>query len=105
MNYAAPRVRDDTTLGADITGVAPGDDTNAALTGSLWMRHDGLTRIDESAGAGYSDGDAVMTLRQLNPQAFYLVKASSSTQGETITVDMSFINFYLEFRGLFMQFL
>ena len=105
MNAAALAVRNDTLLGADITGITPGDAANAALAGALWMRHDGLTRIDQSAGSDYADADATMTLKQLNPQALYLVKASSSLSDASVHVALSFVNFYLEFRGIFMQFL
>ncbi|MEJ7687340.1 MAG: hypothetical protein WKG52_10300 [Variovorax sp.] len=117
MNGTIPGVKDDASLGADITGLkigpndAPAAIPNLALGGALWMRRDGLTRIDRSAGAtaaagaGVGDDNAAMALKQQNPQSGYSVSASSTQGGVATTASLSIVNWYLEFRGLWLQFL
>ena len=64
----ASNVKDDPTLGADVTGLhpQPGDPPNPALAGAMWSRRDGSSSVDQSVRAG--DPGAVMTLSQLGPQ-------------------------------------
>ncbi len=106
MTGAVPAVKDDTTLGADITGLNPqaSDLPNAALAGAMWMRHDGFTSVDQSPGSGFTASGATMTLKQQNPQNGYMVSASSS-QGTPPRVSLNLVNWFLEFRGVFLQFL
>ncbi|MDN5938871.1 MAG: hypothetical protein L0H83_09430, partial [Salinisphaera sp.] len=50
MNSTTLGVKDDTSLGADATGLTPAgpnDSQNPALTGKMWLRHDGLTKVDQ----------------------------------------------------------
>ena len=107
MNGTIPLVKNDASLGADITDVVPSDPpVNAALTGTLWMRHDGLTKIDQSPGTGFTPPSGVtMTLKQQNPQNGYRVKASSTQSGGANKASLSLLNWFLEFRGVWLQFL
>ena len=111
MNLSIPRVKDDdTNLGADVTGKLPGDQPDLSMTGKMWARHDGLTRIDQSVGAtfgfgaGAGDAGAKMTLTQQNPQNGYRVSASAVPSGATQKVSLTFVNWFLEFRGIWLQF-
>lgn len=105
MNTTIPAVKNDTSLGADITATVPGDAANAALTGALWMRHDGLTKIDQSPGAGFSAAGATMALKQQNPQSGYSVTASSTQSNGITRASLTVTNWFLEFRGVYLQFL
>ncbi|MEO9103247.1 MAG: hypothetical protein ABI212_08015 [Burkholderiaceae bacterium] len=105
-----PTVKNDPTLGADITALVPaagGGSPNPQLAGVLWMRHDGSTRVDQSAGAGFDAADAseAMRLTRTNPQSGFAVSASSSRSGDTTTVKLTLISWFLEFRGVYLQFL
>lgn len=110
MNLSIPRVKDDETLGTDVTGKVPGDQPDATMTGSMWARHDGLTRIDQSVGAafgfgaGAGDAGATMTLTQQNPQNGYRISASAVPSGATQKVSLTLVNWFLEYRGIWLQF-
>jgi len=106
MNTTIPFVKDDTSLGADATGLQPPTDAPIpALTGAMWLRHDGLTKVDQSPGRS-AVGDAVaMVLTQQNGQNGYQVKASSTQNGSVVRVSLTLLNFFLEFRGIWLQFL
>jgi len=104
MNASIPAVKDDGSIGADATGLEPSiDQPNAALAGAMWLRHDGTTKVDQSPGKQL-DGDATMTLTQRNGQTGYQVKASSTRNGSVVNVSLTILNFFLEFRGVWLQF-
>ncbi|MEO7335025.1 MAG: hypothetical protein ABIV63_00460, partial [Caldimonas sp.] len=104
MNDAIPKVKDTDTIGADATGLEPPDGTpHAALAGAMWLRHDGTTKVDQSPGM-LLDLNARMTLTQQNGQRSYQVKASSTRNGNVTRVSLTILNFFLEFRGVWLQF-
>ena len=104
MTSSIPTVKDDTSIGADATGLEPpGDHPNAALAGAMWLRHDGTTKVDQSPGK-LLETDARMTLTQQNGQNGYQVKARSTLNGDVIRVSLTILNFFLEFRGVWLQF-
>ncbi len=108
MAAAIPQVRNDTSLGADITGISPGDSNdppNPALAGILWMRHDGLPHIDQSPGKALANAGAAMALKEQNGQVGYRILATSTQAGAAIKVELSVLNFFLQFRGIWLQFL
>lgn len=103
-----PGVQNDTSLGADVSGLSPtlDDGPNNDLSGALWLRHDGLTRIDQSAGMpAASAGDFSMVLKQQNPQSGFSVKAGTSQSAGVVKVSLTCLNWFLEFRGVWLQFL
>ncbi|MEJ7685962.1 MAG: hypothetical protein WKG52_02575 [Variovorax sp.] len=101
-----PGVKDDTMLGTDTTGYAPGDPLDLRLLGSMWLRHDGLTRIDQSPGQPSATAAAVkMVLKQQNGQVAFGVQANATASGSTARVTLSLTNWFLEFRGVWLQFL
>ncbi|MBS1831181.1 MAG: hypothetical protein JST65_00630 [Acidobacteria bacterium] len=109
MNTTIPGVKNDISLGADATGLTPAgpnDPPNPALTGTMWLRHDGLTKVDQSPGQPtIRDANATMVLKQQNGQVGYQVQASSTQKGTAVTVSLTLLNFFLEFRGVWLQFL
>jgi hypothetical protein len=107
MNSTTLGVKDDTSLGADATGLqpaGPNDPPNPALAGAMWLRHDGLTSIDQSPGQAVGGTDVTMVLKQQNGQVGYQVQASTSQNGAVTKASLTLLNFFLEFRGVWLQF-
>ena len=107
MTATIPAVKDDTSLGGDVSGLNPGsnDPPNTTLNGAMWLRHDGLTKVDQSAAPAASASNVSMVLKQQNPQSGYKVTASTTQKGSVINASLSLVNWYLEFRGVWLQFL
>jgi hypothetical protein len=108
MNTTIPGVKNDTSLGADVTGLkpaGPNDPPNPALNGAMWLRHDGLTKVDQSPGQPIGDTGLKMVLKQQNGQVGYQVLASAAQNGAAVNVSLTLLNFFLEFRGVWLQFL
>lgn len=109
MNMITIGVKNDTLLGVDVTGLAPAgpaDPPNPALLGAMWLRHDGLTRVDQSPGQSALDGaSAAMVLKQQNGQNGYQIKPSITQSGTALKASLTLINYFLEYRGVFLQFL
>ena len=97
-----PQVKDDTTLGADITTVQEPD----AYTGVLWYRRNGRPNVDQSPSSGFRATNFSMALKQQGPQSGLDTSATATenTNG-TITVNASFTNWYLRYLGAYVQFL
>ncbi len=109
MNTTVLGVKDDISLGADATGLkpaGPNDPPNPALTGAMWLRHDGLTKVDQSQGQpAVGDANLTMVLKQQNGQVGYQVQADTTQNGAVVKVSLTLLNFFLEFRGVWLQFL
>ena len=104
MNASIQTVKDDPSIGADATGLEPPtDQPNAALAGAMWLRHDGTTTVNQTPGQQL-DLDVEMTLTQQNGQAGYQLSASSTQNGDVTRVSLTILNFFLEFRGVWLQF-
>lgn len=106
MNGTIPGVKNDTSLGTDVTGLkpaGPNDPPNPALNGAMWLRHDGLTKVDQSPGQ-IGDTDLKMVLKQQNGQVGYQVLAGATQNGAAVKVSLTLLNFFLEFRGVWLQF-
>ncbi len=104
MNSAIGTVKDDPGIGADATGLAPPThQPNPALIGAMWLRHDGVTAIDQSPGQPIGAATE-MTLAQQNGQVGYQIQASSTLSGNVTRVSLAILNFFLEFRGVWLQF-
>lgn len=101
-------VQNDPSLGADVTGAVPADpngDPPTAFSGKKWQRHDGLANVDQSPSLGLAATSGGMTLKEQNGQAFYVVQASAVPSGATFKVSLTLLNFFLQFRGVYLQFL
>lgn len=96
-------VKNTTTLGADVTGADPG--TDGVPNGTLWMRRDGVTHVDQSPGAAVGDANVTMKTSQVGPQNGIDLEATASTSGGTTQVSGSLTNYYVRFLGLYVQFL
>lgn len=96
------QVKDAPALGADVTGAT---DTSS-FRGALWLRRDGFTAIDQSTGGLRANANttATMVLTQQNPQSFYEMTALPSSDGGERKVTLKVTNWFLEFRGLYLQF-
>ena len=107
MNDSVQSVKDDVSLGADITGKAPGGNQDPSLNGKMWLRHDGLaTAVQIPSAIKTSVGNSVsMVLKELNNQAGYKVQATSTQSGTSVKVNLTLLNWFLEFRGIYLQFL
>jgi hypothetical protein len=104
MSASISTVKDDTGIGADATGLAPPvDQPNPALAGAMWLRHDGTTMVDQSPGQRIGAATE-MTLTQQNGQVGYQIQASSTQNGNVTRVSLTILNFFLEYRGVWLQF-
>ncbi len=100
-----PAVKNDESLGADITSVDPTKGGNT-LNGAVWFRHDGSTSVDQSPGKAVRDSSVVMTLKQDGPQNGISVVASTSQNANGSTqVSLILLNWYVRFLGVYLQFI
>ena len=100
-------VKDDPSLGADVTSQIPqpGAQPNLALTGAMWVRRDGVSSVNQSPGAGLQSGSAPsMALKQTGPQNGIEFSASTTQSGNTQQVSLTLDNFYVRFLGVYLQF-
>ena len=112
MAFAGPavarlssKVKDDESLGADVTGLnpKPTNPPNPALAGAMWARHDGVTSVDVSLGSGAGTGP-VMTLKQRGPQNGLEVDPSVTGTAPSPQVSLTLYNWYVRFLGIYLQF-
>lgn len=104
MSGAIQPVKNDPGLGADATGLQPPDGQPlGAVSGAMWLRFDGTTSVDQSSGAAAA-ADVEMTLTQQNGQPGYQIRASSTQNGDVTQVSLTILNYFLEFRGVWLQF-
>lgn len=103
MKPALRSVKDDPTLGADVT---PGraNLSTSDLTGTLWYRNDGVASVDQSPEASSPIGPdgATYTLTNVTPNyGGYSLSASVSADN---LVTLNFTNWYLRWLGVYIQF-
>lgn len=112
MQTAMRTVKDDTTLGADVTNQLVGKATTTIVTGvpvgTLWTRNDGRTSVDQSLSArrrGSAD-NAQYTLKNITPDfAGYNCTVTTTMSGNDTVVTLKFSNWYVRYLGLYIQFL
>jgi hypothetical protein len=101
MQPALRSVKDDSTLGADVTSL-PG--RAGDLLGTIWHRNDGIASITQTQ-AEPGSGNANYTLSNITPNFNgYSLTAATSFSGGDATVTLIFKNWYLRWLGLFIQF-
>lgn len=94
-------VKDDESLGADVTGVPPG----GAPLGTIWHRRDGLTHIDQSPGTLADTSAVPYTLVNKIPHSGYRVTPGITLAKDgSIQVTLNFENWYLRWLGVYIQF-
>jgi hypothetical protein len=105
VNPALKAVKNDTTLGADVTSVDPTFDTGS-LQGRIWNRNDGVSSIDQSPGLSRVSTEG---------QQYVLSNATPSFNGYSLSSAVTFVsgspqvvltfkNWYVRWLGLFIQF-
>ena len=100
------QVKDDPTLGADVTALNPKvtDPPNPALAGAMWARHDGSSSVDQTPGTVQAGDSAVMVLTQQGPQNGLEVEPTVTGTGQPhVSVELE--NWYVRFLGVYLQFL
>jgi len=106
MTVASNGVKNDTTLGVDVTpdrgSLSTGD-----LTGTIWCRNDGVTSISQDATAPDANpANAKFTLSNVTPNYNgYSVVLSTANSGNGYQINLQYKNWYLRWLGLFIQFL
>jgi hypothetical protein len=100
--YPALRsVKDDTSLGADITAGRANLSAND-LTGTLWYRNDGVASVDQSSEAAPPPDDVKYTLTNVTPN--YNGYSLTATVTPDSKVTLNFTNWYLHWLGVYIQF-
>src|SRR5262249_2953195 len=102
-----PAVKNDEHLGHDVTGLNPDphDPPNPALSGTLWLRHDGFANIERIGAVGIGGQDVVMQLKHTTPGDWIWPDASAQKVGGSVEVSLSLKNWALRFLGVYLQFL
>src|SRR6478672_98414 len=105
MTPATQSVKNDTTLGADVTsGRASLSDSD--LTGKIWYRNDGVASITQPSGTpAQVPANPNFTLSNLTPNFNgYSLAYSNPNSGDPFNINLQFKNWYLRWLGLFIQF-
>ncbi len=103
MKQPIQTVKNDATLGADVTSRSAGPD-NGDLLGKIWYRNDGITSEAQPTGAAVSDSSNVnYTLSNITPNYNGYSVSLDATDSGSIT--LTFKNWYVRWLGLFIQFL
>lgn len=108
MKPAIRGVKDDTSLGSDVTSKSPTAPPDASLTGSIWLRNDGASSVDatnKSGSPATAASNANYALSNITPNynGYSLTATTDFTSG-TPNVTLAFKNWYVRWLGLFIQF-
>jgi len=100
------QVKDDATLGADVTGLNPesNDPPDPALAGAMWARRDGSSSVIQAPG-GPQAGDAIMTLVHQGPQNGLEVMPTVTGTKSQPQVSAKLVNWYVRYLGIWLQFI
>ena len=101
MKPALRSVKDDTSLGADITAGRANLSSND-LTGTLWYRKDGVASVDQSSEAPPPPDDVKYTLTNVTPNYNGYSLTATVTPDDKVT--LNFTNWYLRWLGVYIQF-
>lgn len=98
-------VKDDTTLGADVTQVAPPSAPVAELSGKLWYRHDGAAGVRHGVLPGASDAPS-WAFKHVNGAAGLMLKpVVTPVESGAVKVAIDQSNWFLRFLGIYVQFI
>ena len=103
MRFVTDSVKDDESLGADISSGRVADGGR----GKLWLRRDGDTNVVHTLGATATvsaNAAPTMTLKGQTSQGGITVKATSTNDGRPVA-DVTIENWYLRYLGAYVQFL
>jgi hypothetical protein len=107
-----PLVKNDPTLGADITGFNLNDPNNQPppelLGGTVWARHDGVPTVVRAGTATTSGPGPAVTFTNQSPETgLYVTQPDITTLGDgrvQVTLD-NVSNWFLRYLGLWVQFI
>jgi hypothetical protein len=106
-----PRVKNDATLGIDVTGVNLNDPTQPippdVLTGKKWAIHEGIPTVLRSPGAVFADDPKVVFTNQGAETGLYVSQPDVVTLSDgrvQATLD-NVSNWFLRYLGMWVQFL
>lgn len=101
----AQKVKDDQSLGADVTGALNGE-APPPLTGTIWHRRDGVTNVDQSVAVALRNAGPInYTMVPSTPQNGYNCTADVTTNADgSVHVKLSYENTFLRWLGLWVQF-
>src|SRR5262249_3122415 len=108
LSSVTPAVKNDTSLGANVTGLNPdpNEPPNPALSGALWLRHDGFANTDQRGLAAVGDQAFAMALKHTTPGDLLFPSASATQNADgSVEVSVSLLNWALRFVGVYLQFL
>jgi hypothetical protein len=106
------RVKNDVTLGSDITGLSVDSNANVTaaivqeLTGKVWYRHDGMTAVDHGSEAFLNSSLPVWDFHQKNGETgLWVFPPRVDRPGGRFQITFNnVVNWYLRFLGVYFQF-
>ncbi|MDB5758012.1 MAG: hypothetical protein JWM30_1301 [Burkholderia sp.] len=101
-----PLVRDDETLGLDVTPVAGGRARSAAeVRGKIWCRRDGFGHIERNAAVA-ADPPIAMTLTAATPETgLYVTQPQIADSGGALSISLGNVeNWFLRWLGMWVRF-
>lgn len=113
VSILVPQVKNDTSLGANITGLSP--DSNASsnssiqqeLTGKIWYRHDGTTAVDHGAVPYINSAAPKWDFHQKNGETGLQVRQPTVNVLPDDKVQITFdnvANWFFRYLGIYVQF-
>lgn len=100
MNPALQSVKNDSTLGADVTSGG-----QSVTNGCLWTRNDGGTSINVPPHPGLASGNSSYTLSNITKgYNGYSCSASVSVDGDAAQITLGFKNWFVRYLALYIQF-
>ncbi len=108
VDSSVTQVKDDTTLGANITDVdsteLQDNDTTAPTNGALWTLHDGMPTVDADAPDDFLGADAFMfTYTPQNPSNGYSFKVTGVDENRNVSIEVE--NWYVRHLSLYVRYL
>jgi hypothetical protein len=98
-------VKDDTSLGADVTGRVQSIE-DPALRGKLWVRRDGFTTVDQSPGAAVAAENPVkLKPTTNNTEAGYTLTGDARLVDGKVQATLTLTNWFVRFLGIWVLFL
>ena len=101
-----PQVRDDETLGLDVTPVAGGRTRSAQeVRGRIWRRRDGIAHIERKAGVA-AEPPLTMTFTAATPETgLYVRQPDIDGSGGAVTITLGNVeNWFLRWLGVWVRF-
>ena len=111
IKSALDTVKDDTTLGTNITDIDPttiiAGDPHAPTNGTIWTLHDGRSTVDQSSTTPRAAAGAVYTFTGQSPGPGYSVDVTNvgTDSSGNVTITFTVKNWYVRHLGLYVRYL